>query len=481
VLFFGVFAANRYSAAMGRIVITCFGSLGDLHPYLALGLALRERGHDVTLATHDDYRERTRAAGLAFAPVRPHFSQFGDLDALMRDAMDARKGSEVVLHRMVMPFVRESRDDLLAAARGADLLVDHVLTLAGPLVAESLGIPRVSTVLQPFAMFSAYDPPATPAVPALNLLRWIGPLGWRGFWALGRRATRGWYRPVDALRAEMGLPPRREHPILQGASRALNLALFSRELAPPQPDWPRSTVQPGFPIHDRGPAGEGMPPALPRYLAAGEPPLVFTLGSSAVFTAGDFYVAAAGAARALGKRAVLLTGLDGINPVAGVPLLDDASASEPVVAVPYAPHSELMPRALANVHQGGVGTTAQAMLAGRPMVVVPFSHDQPDNAARCARRGIARIVRRDRVGAASLAREIGALLADPRYATRAAEVAARMRREPGTAGAADAVEALLERARGRLRCLPSASSAASAAGSGGRPATSSAPSRDRGS
>jgi len=175
---------------VARILLTTFGSLGDLHPYLAIGIALRRRGHDVTVATHGDYRDRTLAAGLAFAPVRPRFSDLGAIDALMRDAMDERRGSEVVLRRMVLPHLRDARDDLLVAAREADLLVDHMLALAGPLVAERLGIPRVSTVLQPFAMFSAHDPPVTPAVPALMLMRRLGPWAWRGFWALGRTVTR---------------------------------------------------------------------------------------------------------------------------------------------------------------------------------------------------------------------------------------------------------------------------------------------------
>jgi rhamnosyltransferase subunit B len=323
--------------------------------------------------------------------------------------------------------------------------VDHVLTFAGPLVAESLRIPRVSTTLQPFAMFSAHDPPVAPAAPWLSALRGLGPLPWRALWALGRMASRSWFREVDTMRAEMALPARRAHPMFDGASHDLHLALFSRELAPPQPDWPVGTVQPGFPIHDRGEKGEGLPGALAAFLDRGEPPLVFTLGSSAVYTAEGFYIAAAEAARALGQRAVLLTGLDGLNPVPGVPAVEAAAPDAPVVTVAYAPHSEVMPRACATVHQGGVGTTAQAMLAGRPMLVVPFSHDQPDNAARCERIGIARTLKRSRLSGPAMARELKLLLADAPAAAKARAVAERMHREPGAAGAADAIEALLAR------------------------------------
>lgn len=444
--------AEPPSADMARIVLTTLGSLGDLHPFLAIAVELKRRGHTPVIATHEIYRSRAESAGLEFARVRPDFEQFGDVIEVMREAMDERRGSEVVLNRLVLPYLRETRDDLLAVARDADLVVDHVLTFTAPLVCEALGLPRVSTTLQPVAMFSTYDPPLFPGAPWMSALRGFGPPLWRAFWNFGRLATRGWFRELDVMRREMALPPMREHPLLDGFSRDLHLVLFSRELMAPQPDWPAAAVQPGFPIHDRGEHGDGLSAALARWLeagdASGDPPLVFTLGSSAVFTAGTFYDAAAAAARTLGRRAVLLTGLDGLNPVSGVPLVEDAPLDARLVAVPYAPHSELMPRGGAVIHQGGVGTTAQAMRSGRPMLVVPFSHDQPDNAQRCARLGIARVLPRKRVSAGAFVRELSALLADANTAAQAKLVAERMRHEPGAAGAVDAIEALLaKRAR----------------------------------
>ncbi len=391
---------------MARIILNTFGSLGDLHPYLAIALELKRRGHQAVIATHGLYRDRVEAMLLEFAPVRPHFDEWGDLSGVLRDAMDARRGSDVVLQKLVLPYLRQSRDDLLVACRGADLVVDHVLTFTSPLVAEKLGLPRVSTTLQPFAMFSRHDPPVAPAVAWLGRLRGLGPWPWRLLWALGRAVTRPWFREVDAMRSEMGLPPSDRHPMLQSHSDQLHLVLFSRELAPPQKDWPASAVQPGFPFHDRGVEGQGMPLALEVFLRQGDAPLVFTLGSSAVFAAGDFYIVAAAAARAMNRRAVLLVGEQGLNDVPGVP------------AISHAP-------------------------MGERILVVPFSHDQPDNAERCRQLGIARTLKRTQVSAAAFQRELTALLADDRAAARAREVAGRMEQEPGAAGAADAIEALL--------------------------------------
>src|ERR1019366_84847 len=119
------------------------------------------------------------------------------------------------------------------------------------------------------------------------------------------------------------------------------------------------------------------------------PPVVFTLGSSAVFDAGKFFAESLAAVSATGQRAVLLIGRDPRNvPTTAVP--------STVLIAQYAPYSELLPRAAATIHQGGVGTTAQALRSGKPMIVVPWSHDQPDNAMRVRKLGVAPVIPRSK-------------------------------------------------------------------------------------
>jgi UDP:flavonoid glycosyltransferase YjiC (YdhE family) len=211
--------------------------------------------------------------------------------------------------------------------------------------------------------------------------------------------------------------------------------MFSTHFAGKQPDWPPQTVITGFPFYDQD--GEaGMPSELVRFLEAGPPPLVFTLGSSAVGDAGPFYDHSATAAKLLGRRAVLLVGKDPRNRPASLP--------DGVVAFDYAPFSELFPRAAAIVHQGGIGTMAQAMRSGRPMLVMPYAHDQPDNAERATRLGIARTVSRQRYNPARAAAELRHLLDEPAYSHRASEIGEQVRQEDGVRAACDSLEALLQ-------------------------------------
>jgi rhamnosyltransferase subunit B len=419
-----------------RIVLTTFGSLGDLHPYIAVALGLQARGHEAVIATSGYYRQKIEALGIGFRALRPdHPDPEGNAD-LMRRIMDRRKGSECVIREFIMPVLRDSYEDTLAAAEGADLLVSHMITFTTRLVAEKQRIPWASTLLQPFCFFSVYDPPVLPPAPFLSKLRFLGPAFHRFLFWCAKRSVRSWSEPWHRLRAEIGLPPTSENPLFEGQhSPSLVLAMFSKLLAGKQPDWPPQTTITGFPLYDQDGA-TSMPPELVRFLDTGPPPLVFTLGSSAVADAGPFYEHSATAAKLLDRRAVLLVGKDPRNRRASLP--------DGIVAFDYAPFSELFPRAAAIVHQGGVGTTAQAMRSGRPMLVMPYAHDQPDNAERLTRLGIARTIPRHRYTPARAAAELRHLLDKPAYSQRASKVGEELRKEDGVRAACDALETLLQ-------------------------------------
>jgi UDP:flavonoid glycosyltransferase YjiC (YdhE family) len=270
-----------------RIVITTFGSLGDLHPYLALARGLQTRGHTVVIATSHWYQERVEAEGVRFHAVRPAGPRLEADHESMRRIMDPKKGSEYIIREILMSSLRESYEDTLAAAAGADLLVSHVLTSATRLVAEKRNIPWASTYLQPLGFFSAYDPPVLPQVPFLSRLRFLGSIFHRPLFRLAKWSCRTWAEPWHRLRAEIGLAPTSENPLFEGLnSPSLILAMFSGLLAARQKDWPPQTDQCGFPF----PAteGGGLPPEVIRFLDAGPPPVVLTLGSSGVLSAGTF-------------------------------------------------------------------------------------------------------------------------------------------------------------------------------------------------
>jgi UDP:flavonoid glycosyltransferase YjiC (YdhE family) len=422
---------------MSRVLLATFGSLGDLHPYLAIGRELVARGHRVTLGTHGVYEQRARDEGLEFVAVPPDLTDFGDPQEVMAKAMNGPDGSRYVIETMVLPYVGPAYAALKAAAVDADVIVGHPLTFAVSSVAEKLGRAWVSSALQPVIMFSASDPSVYPIAPWLEPIARRLPAVQRGFLGLATRVMRTWMKPLDDVRRGEGLTPLTGNAVREASfSPWGHLVLFSPELAAPQPDWPASSIVCGFPFHDRDEAGRVLPLGLEEFLAAGDPPLVFTLGSSAVHLAGDFYEVSLRAAQRLGRRALLLVGRETQN------ALPDPLPSG-IAAFDYVPFSQVLPRGAATIHQGGVGTTAQAMRAGRPMLVVPFAHDQYDHAARITRRGLGLSLERSRYDVERVSAVLGRLLGEPSFALCAAEVGARVRAERGTAAAADAIEQVM--------------------------------------
>ncbi len=420
-----------------HIVITALGSLGDLHPLMATALALQARGHRITFAASEIYRQRVESEGLAFHAFRPKL----DLEdrQVFEEIFHPVRGPEVLMRKYIMPAVRDMYDDLAPRIAECDMLLNSTLVLAGPIAAEVYAKPWASVGLQPMLYFSAHDPPVLSPLPITEMLHRWPPAFWRPFHKLIQSVSNGWPEPVYALRRDLGLP-QGKNPIFDGQfSPLLNLALFSPVLAQPQPDWPPHTHATGFVFYDRlHPEQNQLPNKVRNFIEAGEAPLVFTLGSSAVKIPGRFYEVSVAVARKLGRRAILVAGdnrpeLDGDNDI----LLWD-----------YVPYSQLFPHAAAIVHQGGAGTTAQALRAGKPMLIVPWGFDQPDNAFRMQRLGVSQTIPRAGYRANRVARALERLLGDAAYRRNAEQAAHRINAEDSLQNICRLVEQALATAPG---------------------------------
>jgi UDP:flavonoid glycosyltransferase YjiC (YdhE family) len=419
-----------------RIVLSNIGTLGDINPLIAIALELKRRGHVPVMALPAVYESRIRPLGLDFHPVRPDIDPNNSL--LVEMIYDVNHGTETGLRQFLFPVLRQTYDDLFAAATvptRADLLLLGELNYAGPIVAEVTGIPWASYVLAPLSYFSAFDPPVLPPYPRLAKADRAVPGFGRVIKRVARFVSRKWPQPVYELRQELGLT-RGLNPLFDAKhSPYLVLALFSRALGVEQKDWPDNTLITGFCFYDADAGNGSLPPMLSEFLAAGPAPLVFTLGSAAVLAAGKFYEYSAQVAIRMGTRAVLLIGSDARN-------RPQATLPDSICVAEYAPYSVLFPKAALVVHQGGVGTTAQCLRAGKPMLIMPYSHDQPDNARRMRRLGVAKVIKKESYKPATVVRKLEAMLAEPRLAERASSVAEQLKHEDGVKTACDALERL---------------------------------------
>ncbi|HMB04099.1 MAG TPA: glycosyltransferase [Isosphaeraceae bacterium] len=411
-----------------HILLAPFGSAGDVHPFVGLAQALRARGHRVTFLLHDYFGRLVR--GLGFESVA-----MGN-DYLAPEIMkDPDLWHPTRSFKLVMGLALEGTREIfrLIAERyvpGESCVLAGSLAFGARLAQEKLRVPTATVHLQPGSFRSAYQAPVYPTLAMRDW--WPRSLKRFFYWTIDalvvdRHLTTG----LNAVRAELGLPPVRRAMHTWWNSPQLVLGLFPAWFGPPQPDWPPQTRLTGFPLYDERDATP-PDPELTAFLDAGAPPIVFTPGS-AMQHGRPFFEAAADACRRLGRRGLLLTRFPEQLPV---------DVPEGVRHLAYAPFSRLLPRAAALVHHGGIGTSAQGMAAGLPQLVMPLAHDQFDNAARLRRLGVARSLAVGRFRGPAVAAALRSLLDSPEVSARCREVAGRFRDARPLDEACDAVGSL---------------------------------------
>jgi UDP:flavonoid glycosyltransferase YjiC (YdhE family) len=421
-------------AVDGAVLLTTLGSLGDLYPVLGVARALDRAGVEVRLALAPDDCEVARGWGLPAHPVGPSAAEITRRTGRSRDEIAAAvfRDPSPVVNELLLPLMPRYVRETEALLPGSACICGTAFALHGPIAAERAGLPFLPLLLQPLLLMSALDPPrARPFTVLQPLPRTALGRGWNrlGTSIVRLELRRRHARPFRRLRRELGLPPHRGTPLLDpgGPDVPLRLALWSGRFSPLPADAPAGTVLTGFPP---APGGD-LPPDVLAWLDDGPPPLVVTLGSIAQNQGGaGFWREAVETARRLDLRAVLLHG------EASVPEGSD------LLALPYAPHAPLFPRAAAIVHHGGIGTTAEAIRSGRPQLVVPVGDDQPDNAARLERLGLAATLPLRRFRAGRAAERLRALLArfDP---AAASDLAAEVAAENGARAAATRIAGLI--------------------------------------
>ena len=399
-----------------RVILCPVGSHGDVHPFVAVGLAMRDRGHAVTLITAEPFRELADRHGFAFAPT----GTAEDYHELTHDP-DLWHPSRSMRVLFGPPrferMLRDGHAQLLAAIEpGNTVVVGGSLGLSGRIAQDALGVPFVSVHLQPAAILSVVNPPR---LGTLRVREWWPHWFRRAlYWAGDRLVLDPLMAPaVNRLRAEAGLPrirrvfgPWRHSPVRI-------LAFFPKWYAD-APDYPAHLAHVGFVKYDQ--PERPTPPAVEAFLRAGPPPVAVSFGT-AMRAGKPYFTAAVEAFRRTGLRGLILA-------KSGDQIPTDLPAD--VIHADYAPFSAVLPRCSALIHHGGIGTSAQALAAGVRQLVMPMAFDQPDNAARLERLGVARTLWPAKFTPTNVAAALQSLLADAAVGRAAADYARRAAAEP---------------------------------------------------
>jgi sterol 3beta-glucosyltransferase len=427
-----------------RVTLMVVGSTGDVRPMVALGVGLRDAGHEVRLATHAHFQGLIEGQGLEFWPIAGN--PIGELSTEAGRGWLASGANPIAFGRLLGDMARDLAAgitrDCLAACTGCDAIVGSLLgTALAWQVGEKLGIPFVPAYLQPRTPTSYYPDLFFPELfPATDGYAARPGAAQRLYHRISYRAVR-WViwrslrESVNIGRDLLGLSRLSRGDQFGGALDAPHVLYgYSPLVAPAPPDWGADAAVTGYWIVDDA-TGWTPPPALVDFLDRGEPPVYIGFGSMIHSTPGDTADMVLSALGRLGRRGVVSAGWGGLR-LAQLP--------ETIFAIDFAPHEWLFTRVSAVVHHGGAGTTAAGLRAGKPSVITPFFADQNFWGRRVHALGAGpKPVPVGRLSTEKLAAAIDAATGSQDMRRRAEDLGGRLREEKGVEKAVAVLERMV--------------------------------------
>jgi rhamnosyltransferase subunit B len=318
-----------------RVLLPTLGSAGDVHPVIALGLALRARMHRATILTNPLFQPLIERQGLEFLPV----GTIADVDAAVADPnlWHPRKGFGVVAQRVIVPAIAEIYRLIETHADADTVVAASSISLGARVAQDKLGVPTATLHLQPSIIRSLIDQGMAGNFRiSASQPMWFKRTFFRLVdWSVIDRELK---RPLNEFRATLGLAPVTRVFRRWVHSPQCVIGFFPQWFAPPQEDWPPHTYLVGFPMWDGAGADACVPPEAHEFINAGAPPVIFTPGSAGS-TMHRYFRESVEAARRLGIRAMLVTNFPEQLP---------RELPSGVKAFGYLPFSAVLPRAALN-------------------------------------------------------------------------------------------------------------------------------------
>jgi rhamnosyltransferase subunit B len=415
-------------------MLPTLGSSGDVHPFIALGRAMQQRGHRVTVLTNPLFQALVESQGLEFLAL----GKLEDAQVAIGnpDVWHLRKGFAIIAS-VIVPAIAETYRYIEQRADSNTVVAFSTLAFGGRVAQEKLGVPSASVHLQP-SIIRTYADQGMLGNIRLSAAhpRWMKQVLFSLVDALV--LDRNLKQPLNRFRATLGLAPVARVMDRWMNSPQLVLAMFPQWFAAPQPDWPANTHTVGFAQFDDDGASDSLHRAE-EFLAAGTPPMIVTPGSAGS-TMQRFFRESVDAANRIGARAMLVTNFPEQVP---------RHLPSGIQVFGYLPFSRLLQRASLLVYHGGIGTLAQGIKAGVRHLVVPHGYDQFDSGWRIEQLGLGRCIPDSRYRAARAAPVMRQMLDDASLMQRCRQFSNRVDSSATLAHACELLESIAAPVAGR--------------------------------
>lgn len=417
-----------------RVKILTVGTRGDVQPFVALGKEHMGRGHEVTICTGLNFMEFVERHGISFSPVRVDYLELTQSE----EGKKMMSGNPMAVLKnmkaLVYPLMQRMLEDLWEAAKDAEVLIYHPKAFGGYDIAEKLGIPvfvgHPIPVIAPTRLFT------NPALPFSTSMRWVNEWSY----TMNRLFMGAFFKMINKWRhTTLGLTTKRflfvndlklrdkPIPILYGCSP---------QVIPYDPSWKDQVSMSGFWFLEEE---EGWKPSaeMLQFLEKGSPPLAISFSSMPLKAPNQIREMLLEALSRTNQRGILITGWSG---------MDKSPPSSHVLSVDAIPHAWLFPRTCGVIHHGGAGTTAAVLKAGKPMIICPFSADQPFWARRMKELGVATPPLKEKeMSVETFVQRIEDVTTHPGLRRTAERIANELNHEKGLEDTADFIEEKIKR------------------------------------
>jgi len=416
-----------------KISILTLGTRGDVQPFIALALGLKNKGYSVIICAPKSFKKLIEDYRIEFYPISSDYNEL----------LNSPEGKTLLKYypfslifnfkKVILPFIYKGFDEYLDYSKDSDLIIYHPKVLVAPDIAEKYDIPCIIAGTVP--MLSRTGEFLNPALKAyINTPKWFNRLSY-SINSLLQLPFRGVVN--NWRKSRLGLPGRKSFKdITKIKGRTIPIMYSCSKYVVEIPkDWNDTTEMTGYWFLDK--TSEYQPHrTLEDFLNNPSPPVCFTFSSLPIKNPKKLIEIVAMALKDTGQRGIIVSGFTDLK-VNNIP--------ENILLTGPIPYSRLFPRVKIIVHHGGAGTTAEAIRAKRPMIITPYNVDQPFWAKRCFKSGVStKPIPFRKLNSRNLAVAINQIMENKSYSQKAEELGKKISSENGVESAIKFIEKMID-------------------------------------
>ncbi len=360
-----------------RVCFLTLGTRGDVQPYIALAKYIIEQGHQAIICTSLSFKEMIEKEGVEYQKASLDYMEIAKTDIgkkVLENPLMNISSALKLAKEVINPGYQKSFIEFYNASLDADIIVYHPKVLVAVDIAEKLNIPCVNMALIPMI-----EPIKEFANIVISNNKSYGSFLNKLTYSVNKKSDSNYIKIINEFRSHtLNLKSRKAgaYAYYQDDKKIPIVYPISKALFEDVTSWNNNVYLSGFFFLD---TNATLSKKTQDFISENPNPIVVTFSSMPLKKPQKFIEILEESLEKTNNKAILLVGNSSI----------DFTSNNRIMITNSEPHSLLFDKAKAVIHHGGVGTTAAALIAGKPQIIFPFAVDQPFWAKRMYESGVA--------------------------------------------------------------------------------------------